>query len=510
MKKIGLVDIGSNTIRLVIFEFSEDTGMQELQNIKTPARLYQYLSEDKVMSDEGIEVLCQTLASFQQVAQKFNVSALYPVATAAVRQSKNIEEVIQTVKERTGIEMRIISEKEEAFYGYYAVIHTLDFEDGVTVDIGGGSTEVTYYEDKDLKFSHSFPFGVVTLKKMFFEGKKHNDADAIDAAAKYIKEQFESLKWLAKRRVPIIAIGGSARNIARIHQSLSEYPIAGVHGYSMSEKDLDYVFERLTHSTTEELEDLDGLSRDRQDIIVPSSVLFKTLFDEVEATEFVFSRKGLREGIIMSILEQEYPHPFDRNEVFKESMRNLAHNYNIAQEEAEQRQNIAGMLYYELEKNELIKGNKADKKMLLNAAYLFYLGSYIDSDASSQHTYYLLSNSSLNGISHSDRVKLALLASYKNKSLLKFYMEETEWFDDKERSNIQMLGSILKFSHALNNSNTSVVQHLYFEKNKDKYNLVIEYKGDPIAEEYQAERQKKHLEKIIKSKLNIIFTKSLH
>ncbi|MCE4957647.1 exopolyphosphatase [Macrococcoides caseolyticum] len=509
MKRLGLVDIGSNTIRLVIFEYSKETGLQELQNIKTPARLYQFLSEDKEMSEKGIEVLCDTLKSFQKVAQKFDVDALYPVATAAVRQAVNIDDIISKVKSHTGIEMRIISEKEEAFFGFYAVINTLDYEDGVTVDIGGGSTEVTFFEDKELKFSHSFPFGVVTLQNMFFKGKPHNDKSAIETAGQFIAEQLRSLRWLEKRRVPIIAIGGSARNIARIHQSLTEYPIAGVHGYAMKEADLDLVFNRLTEATQDELEDLDGLSRDRQDIIVPSCVLFNTLFDEVEATEFIFSRKGLREGVIMNILEQEYVLPFDKDNVFKDSLKNLATDYHINKEEANQRVMIAETLYYELDKFELIKGNKRDKAFLRNAAYLYYLGSYIDSDASSQHTYYILSNSSLNGISHKDRVKLALLSSYKNKSLLKFYEDETRWFNSEEREIIQMLGSILKFSHALNISNTNIVKSLYFKKNETDYDLVVEYSGDAIAEEYQAERQKKHIEKLIKSKLNLIFTETL-
>ena len=184
MKRIGLVDIGSNTIRLVIFDYSVEIGLQELQNIKTPARLYQYLDSDKVMSDKGIDVLCHTLQSFQKVADKFNVDVLYPVATAAVRQSKNIDAIIARVKAETGIDVRIISEEEEAFYGYYAVINTLDYPDGVTVDIGGGSTEVTYFEDKELKFSHSFPFGVVTLQKLFFDGKGHNDKESIKQARK--------------------------------------------------------------------------------------------------------------------------------------------------------------------------------------------------------------------------------------------------------------------------------------------------------------------------------------
>lgn len=509
MKKIGLIDIGSNTIRLVVFEYSQKTGLQEIQNIKTPARLFQYLSEDKkVMSKEGIEILCNTLHSFKKVAEKFEVTELYPVATAAVRQSKNRDEIVEEVNKKTGINMRIITDKEEAFYGYYAVINTLNYVDGVTVDIGGGSTEVTYFEDKELLYSHSFPFGVVTLKNLFFNNKNHNDKGAIEEARKYINEQFSTLKWLAKRKVPIIAIGGSARNIARIHQSLTEYPIAGVHGYSMTSKDLEYVYDKLIDSSYDGLEDLDGLSKDRQDIIVPSAILFNELFNEVKATEFVFSRKGLREGVVMSELEKQIEQPFNKHEVFTESLRNLAGDYNINHEQAIQRQMLASTLFYELEKHNFIEVSKNDKKMLLHAAYLFYLGSYIDSDATSQHTFYLLSNSSLNGISHVNRVKLALLASFKNKSMLKFYCDEIGWFKDDEISHLQMLGSILKFANAMNVSNTSVVSTLHLEKKKDDLNLIIEYTGDPIAEEYQVERQKKHLEKVIKEKLNVIFTQN--
>lgn len=213
-------------------------------------------------------------------------------------------------------------------------------------------------------------------------------------------------------------------------------------------------------------------------------IVFTTLYEEVNATEFIFSRKGLREGITMSILEEDYKHPFDKNEVFKESLRNLAYSYNIKHEDALQRRKLAEMLYFELEKMDLIAGDKQQKKLMLQAAYLFYLGSYIDSDASSQHTYYIISNSSLNGIAHRERVKLALLASYKSKSLLKFFMDETGWFSDKERGEIRVLGSILKFAHALNVSNTRVVTELYMEQEKEHVNLYIHYSGDPIAEEY--------------------------
>ena len=96
------------------------------------------------------------------------------------------------MKDELDIEISIIPEKE-AYYGYYAITHTTEIENGVSVDIGGGSTEVTLFKDKELFESHSFPFGVVTLKHKFFDGKDHNDKGAIKDMEKFLSQQFSTL-----------------------------------------------------------------------------------------------------------------------------------------------------------------------------------------------------------------------------------------------------------------------------------------------------------------------------
>src|SRR5699024_12179798 len=106
MKRIGLVDIGSNTIRLVLFEYDESTGLKELQNIKTPARLAQFLNEDYEMEDEGIDNLISILNSFKQIAAKYDVSDIYPVATAAIRQSVNVDGILERVQSEVGMKDR--------------------------------------------------------------------------------------------------------------------------------------------------------------------------------------------------------------------------------------------------------------------------------------------------------------------------------------------------------------------------------------------------------------------
>ncbi len=508
MKRIGLVDIGSNTIRLVLFEYDKSTGLKELQNIKTPARLARFLDEENQMEDEGIDNLISILNSFKKIAGKYEVDDIYPIATAAIRQSVNIEEILERVESAVGMKLKVITGEEEAYYGYHAVIHTISNTDAVTIDIGGGSTELTYFEDKKLIHSTSLPFGVVTLKSMFFEDRNHNDKKAIAETEKYVKEQLKNVKWLSKRRVPILAIGGSARNIARIHQSQTNYPIAGVHGYSMTNGDLKSVYSLLKNTKGNDLDEIDGLSKDRSDIILPSVIVFRTLYDVVKADEFKFSRKGIREGVAFSIITKDYPDAFDKHEVFKDSLIELANDFNIKPSASKRRTELAERVFHELEKHQFIDFEKHEKNLMKNAASLFYLGDFIDRDATSQHTYYLISNSNINGIVHKDRVRLALMASFKNKTLLNFYADETGWFDEDELDDILALGSILKFANALNVSDTGVVKELYLEEEDDEMVLTVQYSGDPIAEEYQANRQKKHIEKIIDEDLVIKFTET--
>ncbi|WP_204180324.1 exopolyphosphatase [Staphylococcus sp. GDY8P76P] len=508
MERIGLVDIGSNTIRLVIFEFDTKTGLNEILNIKTPARLSQYLTDDLKMNQDGIDVLTTTLHSFKSVANKFEVNELHPVATAAIRQSTNQNEIIKHIKNELDISIKIIPDQEEAFYGFYAITHTTDVEDGVSIDIGGGSTEVTLFKDKTIIEAHSFPFGVVTLKRKFFEDKDHNDKSAIKAMEKFIAKQFEQLPWLQDQKIALVGIGGSARNVARIHQSEHSYPIGGVHNYSMTEEDMDEVYKIIKKSSRDDLKDIDGLSRDRIDIILPAVSVFKTLFEQINATHFTFSRKGLREGYIMKLISERHPQEFKKENIRKDALYHLANEYNIEESSAKQRVKLAQSLLSQLIDLDKIQVTKKEQELFAEGAYLYYLGRFIDADSSSPHTYYIIANSMIDGFPHEDRVKLAMLASFKNKSLLKFYSQETAWLRGKELDYIQFLGGIIKFVNALNISHTSPVERVALQEEDGAYTLYVHYIGEPIAEEYQSLRQKKHIEKILKENLSIIFTKS--
>lgn len=506
-EKIALIDIGSNTIRLVIFEITNDYNLYELQNIKTPARLSQYLDENKTMSQDGINALVEVLKTFVAVTDQYDVSQILPMATAAIRQSTNQADIIQQVLEQTGISIQVVPEEKEAYFGSYAVTLSTETKDGVTVDIGGGSTEITYFENKEIVRYHSFPFGVVTLKQMFFDGKEHNNEKAIKKMTAYIQEAFNDLDWLHKLRVPVTAIGGSARSIANVHQRQINYPLAGVHGYQMSREDLEQTCELFKSLTIPELQELDGLSQDRTDIIIPANIVFQALFDEVKAPMFIFSNKGLREGIIMDYLNNKSDNQaFSKKNTRTQSIYKLGLSYHTQDKVADQRGNLVSMLYEEFCKVGLMKKDRDMGRLLQYGSYLYYLGVYVESGAVSQHTFYIISNSELNGFSHPERVIVALLASFKNRSLFKQYLEPFEsWFDTTYINQIRDLGGLIKFANALNDSHLSVVKNISLTQNKNGYELLLYYKGSIIAEEYRAIRQFKHIQRIVKGDLSLAF-----
>lgn len=509
---IGVIDIGSNTIRLVIFGLDEQYNYIEIQNIKTPARLSQYLITDKdgknpQMAQDGIDKLIEALISFKAVAESFNVAQILPMATAAVRQSVNKASILEQVKEATGLDINLVSEEEEASYGQYAITHSTVVNDAITIDIGGGSCEITYYEDKNMVQYHSFPFGAVSLSKQFFQDKDHNDPNAIEAVQEYVRKQFKQFDWIKKAKLPIVAIGGSARNIANVHQRLVDYQMAGVHGYSMDEDDIEETLNLFISTDIDDMTDIEGLSADRRDLIIPANIVFLELFKVVKAKTFQLSSQGLREGIILKYINQTYNSPLDNQLIRVRSIRQVVRDFPINTVGSQIIVDIIISLYQQLCNLGLLTYSYETQEEIEFAAYIYRFGGFISPEADSQHTFYLLSNMNLMGFSHPKRLRLALLASYRNRSLFKQYLTNYEnWLTDDEISDLEVLGGVLKFSSALNDSKTGPIEDLKLYRTKDNnYKLDIYHSAPVIAEKYRSMRHAKHFERALDGDLEIEF-----
>lgn len=438
-EKIALIDIGSNTIRLVIYGIDQTHHFVELHNEKIPARLSQYLDQKKgqvILNKDGLNVLIEILHNYHQVCQEFKVDTILPKATAAIRQSSNQADIIDTVKTVTGLTIEIVTEEEEAKSGAYAITHSMDIDNALTIDIGGGSCEITLFEDKKVVQYHSFPFGTVSLQKDFFANKDHNDSQAMSNLSNFVKKAFRDYDWIKKAKVPVIAIGGSARNVANVFQRSIDYPMAGLHGFVMTKDQLDQTLQLFANTPFDKMNDIDGLSSDRLDIIIPANLVFIELVKAAKSDAFVISTRGLREGMVLKYINDNYDGPIDNATIRARAIFQMKEDLPMAGIGPQTAVDTSISLYSQLCHLGLLEYNYKLQELLEYAASIYRFGGFLSAEADSQHTFYICANMNLLGFVHKDRLKLALLASYRNKSLFKQYLSNYQgWLAEDEKKN---------------------------------------------------------------------------
>lgn len=501
----GIIDIGSNSIRLVVYSYSFEKGLEEHHNIKTVARLSGYLTDENEMQEEGIDRLIETLQNFQAVLGDLEIKQPVIVATAAVRQATNQKYILERVFQETGFTIDVLSAKREAYYGYLAVVLTTNLTDAMTVDMGGGSTEVTLYKNKQLVESFSFPFGVVTLKNKFVAG----DVPTLQerkAMKAFVQQQFNEQPWIKGAALPVISIGGSARNIVQIDQNRKNYPLSGTHQYEMSLEDIrsiDYLMKKITFS---ERKKIDGLSSDRADVIDGAIITFETLLELTGSSVFMHSRKGLREGIIIEQLEENKEHTFFLDEVAASAIRHLHGKFAIESADNTDLIDTFQKLHNQFSETGWIQDWSDDPEMLTYAYQLFHFGRQVDIESASQHTFYLLTNSTLDGFTNNQKLKLALLASYKNKQTFQQYIQPYQGIlTMQEIEECRETGALLRFVHSLQTTKHSSIVNATMETEGEDILLTLYTRGSFVLEAYQASKVKKHIEKLINRNVVLAF-----
>ena len=499
----ALIDIGSNSMRLVIYLKEKSGRLYEVENVKAVSRLSNYLDAEQNLSQEGIDVLLSTLANFAEVLAIYPSQQFVCMATATVRQANNRDDLVKRVKDQFDWDMIVLSEKEEAYYGYLAVVNSTSITEAITVDMGGGSTEVTYFKDREIIHSHSFSFGTLTLKALY----QADLSESINAQIvhQYVKKQFHTLPWLIDRHVPLIGIGGSARNLAQIDQNEKAYPMAGLHQYQMNLYDINRILNYLIALPLNKREKVEGLSKDRADIIIPAVETFKTLFKTMKADRLILSQRGLRDGINYSWLLANHDTVYFPN-VLEESLNELVMRYNLNMNQISHVHYLTRQFFDQLVKNRVKGLTKKDWFYLTHAIYVYNLGQFIDAESSAQHTFYLLANQTIEGLLNDEKLKIALIASYKNNvTFNQFIKPFKSWLTKHERKKLKLIGALLTFTYALDATKRQVIKKIDIKVKKKEIKLKLYYQKNPSAESYQTEKQKKHLEKAVKRKISLKF-----
>ncbi len=289
--KLAAIDIGSNAARLLISEVKLDSfgnpEFNKLNLIRVPLRLGFDVFEKGIISKEKRGMILQTMKAFAHLMKAYNVQHIKACATSAMRDAGNSNDIIRKIKLETDIEIKIITGDEEANYIYENhIAENLDkLHAYLYIDVGGGSTELTFFSEGNLKYKESFNIGTIRLLKNQVTEKNWN-------------ELKDHLKQNTKSSLPIIAIG-SGGNINKVF-SLSKKK----EGKPLNIDLLKDYYKELSAVSVEDRIKLYKLREDRADVIVPALQIYINVMRWAEITDIYVPKIGLADGLIQSLYEE--------------------------------------------------------------------------------------------------------------------------------------------------------------------------------------------------------------
>ena len=293
----AIVDIGSNTIRLIIFDINENKkNFKKVLNKKYTAGLITYL-HDGELSGKGIKKLIKTLSSIKNIVIELNVDTFSPFATASLRNLENTEEVLEEVKKDLDIDIDVLEQVEEAFLGNVGIRSEIKVDSGISVDIGGASTEVVYFEEDgpreyiNLKTGSLLLFGENVSRIL----PKKSEIRAIE---KSVIRELNSSHFSSKEN-RLIGIGGTIRTTGKVIADLWNEDEK-----KFTLKDIYKLLNLIKDRNTETIRSIIRTNPARIHTIIPGIIILKILMEKFGVDEIEVSDNGLREGyLIYKVLE---------------------------------------------------------------------------------------------------------------------------------------------------------------------------------------------------------------
>jgi exopolyphosphatase/guanosine-5'-triphosphate,3'-diphosphate pyrophosphatase len=289
----GIVDLGSNTIRLSIYKSENDT-LKLLLGKKSVAGLLGYV-RDGVMTSKGVQKACSVLNNFKDILTNFGITHTYVFATASLRNITNTGEVLRLIKQATGYDIDLLSGEEEAALDFYGALHSARLEQGLLVDIGGGSTELVVFENETISNAVSLTVGSLSLSLRHIAAIVPSKDELKSIRQDVLSELKLPEQFQDARLKTICGVGGSVRAARKIYNDIFDMPEGNM---VMETGKLAKVLSAYKKRPAEVLQRVMQLAPDRLHTIFAGIAALCAISEHFEASEIVVSTYGVREGYL--------------------------------------------------------------------------------------------------------------------------------------------------------------------------------------------------------------------
>jgi len=405
-KRVAVIDIGSNSVRMVVYEKTSRFAFHILSEAKSRVRLSENAYQnDGNLQDIPMQRTLHVLEDFLSVISSFKARKTLCVATSALRDAPNQKEFIRKAADSLGLKIKVIDGQREAYLGAIACANLLpEQESALSIDIGGGSTEFSLISKKDIKTNISLELGTVRLKELFF------DQNSIDDAKEYIDSKLSRLDTIEVSS--IIGIGGTFRAISNAIITNNNYPLKKLHAFESDPAEFTKFLTKILDSDDDKLKKL-GIKSSRLDVIKPGALILERVLHKFKIDKLTTSGVGVREGVFLTDLLRSSKDKFPIN--YNTSVRYILDSHVDNSAYSNQLSRVSKQLF-DLTHTEF----RVDKKYRYElglAAKLYMSGSNIHFYSQHKHSYNLIKDALEFGFTHKQIMLISTLAKYAKRKL---------------------------------------------------------------------------------------------
>ena len=294
--RIAVLDIGTNTCLMLIAEMDGGKPKMILDLLESP-RLGEGIKQSGKISPEALKRTAKVIKDYNKIAHKNKVDRVFAFGTSPFRDAQNVDEVLDYFYKKVDLEIEIFSGESEARFGFYGAVFDLPEKEYVVIDIGGGSTEVSFFDKNEFSFQ-SVDFGSVKGKEMFFTGQ-----DQKDKAEQYINSIWNDISNDALNWKTLVGLAGTPTVLAAMSKGLTDFDESKIHGTVLSIDNVNDITMKLLSMNEREILKLGSIMNGREDIVKPGAMILRSFMNNFGFKEIIVSTKGARYGVFMHLVK---------------------------------------------------------------------------------------------------------------------------------------------------------------------------------------------------------------
>jgi len=299
MNKYAIIDIGTNTILLLVVAFDENGNIEFIHHEERIPRIGKDVDESRNIGKSSFLKTAEIIKDYKKISDGFIVDKLTAVGTSALRDANNKKEFVKFIYDETGIKIEIISGSEEAHWSYRGALSFLKVDHNQyysVIDIGGGSTEIITGKGTNVINNISLDIGAVRLTERYFKNNSPT-LDEINHAKMFLHTEFEKLNSFKLSHCSFIGVAGTITTLAMVDRGEREITIDNINGYQLSFISISNILNDMKKLTANEIENKYFVKKGRSDIIFAGTLILHSFMEQFNIANIMTSINGLRYGI---------------------------------------------------------------------------------------------------------------------------------------------------------------------------------------------------------------------